>query len=496
MQRRAGAILIIVVVIVMMVSLAAYHFTLSMEAEHIAIRNAGDQISAQQCALSGIELVANVLDQPRLGRERLSTIIDLPIDLWPSESIQDVAYRTTIHFPLVDGVAQLLDESAKINLNVLLQWDLRTPGVAREALLRLPEMDDSTADRLLDWIDSDSDPRPQGDEQGARNSMPLLVDELAFLHNHRSDRSPANDDRQVTASPAWINHLTVHSAERNESFDGRPRIYLNTPDLVELHRQVTEALSSSIADYVVAVRQYGASEGVRPPQANVIDGDSIPIDLSVPAAFQISDLTQLMDSVVTLPPDAESAAKGVPPKQIPSPITFSGNSLSGHSLDDVFDRLTLTTETRLVGRINVLTASAAVLAAIPGLDPSLAERIVNGRESFDGGLHHPIGLLSSMAVDLTIVKEVIPHMTISGDVVRFQVAGEIHDVSPSVSHPGRSAIRCEVILDASDGPAIPVIFRQLVRPDFLIQTTTGDFDNDAQPTPDFKSRPSSNFGSS
>ncbi len=108
MKRRPGAILIIVVVIVMMVSLAAYHFTMSMESEHMAIRNEGDQIMSRQCALSGIDLVGKILEQPRSGRDRLLSIIDHPIDLWPSDSTDEVSYRVTISFPTAERIKSAL----------------------------------------------------------------------------------------------------------------------------------------------------------------------------------------------------------------------------------------------------------------------------------------------------------------------------------------------------------------------------------------------------
>ena len=54
-RKRRGTVIIGILVIVTLVSLAAYSFTSEMEAEHIATRNAGDHIKAEQAARSGIE---------------------------------------------------------------------------------------------------------------------------------------------------------------------------------------------------------------------------------------------------------------------------------------------------------------------------------------------------------------------------------------------------------------------------------------------------------
>ena len=46
-------------------------------------------------------------------------------------------------------------------------------------------------------------------------------------------------------SPLW------KVAERNETFDGSPRIYLNQGDLKLLHQQLLDAISIEFADYVI-----------------------------------------------------------------------------------------------------------------------------------------------------------------------------------------------------------------------------------------------------
>ncbi len=329
-------------------------------------------------------------------------------------------------------------------------------------------MDEATADRLLDWIDADSEPRLQGNEAGARNSIPILVEELAFLQSRPPDQLGSLDQNDDPNRPAWLNYLTVYSAERNESADGRPRIFLNAPDLRKLHGDLSESLSKTIANYIILFRQYGPDTAQPSNQTQLVGSATEPIDFSVPATIDIADLTQLINSVVTIP-GVETDGQQRPPRTVPSPILFgSGQQGSGTSgvggeqpIDEIFDRLTLTTETRLTGRINVLTAPVEVLAAIPGLDESLAERIVRGRQNIDDSFRHPIGLLSSLSLDLTIVRAVIPYLTVAGDVVRAEFVGSAGGGSLEDSRPGPPTYRCEVILDASEGQSRQAVFRRL-----------------------------------
>jgi hypothetical protein len=114
-------------------------------------------------------------------------------------------------------------------------------------------------------------------------------------------------------------------------------------------------------------------------------------------------------------------------------------------IDEIFDHLTLTAESRLVGRINILTAPVEVIAAIPGLDLASAQQIVAARAGADGDTQHPIGILVSSGIDATIVNKVLTYFTVGGDVVRAELIGSAGEGIPES--------RCEVIVDASHGRA-------------------------------------------
>src|SRR6185503_16599466 len=58
----------------------------------------------------------------------------------------------------------LEDESTRLNLNVLLTLDKQLARSARTLLMGLPGMTEDVADSILDWMDTDDEPREYGAE--------------------------------------------------------------------------------------------------------------------------------------------------------------------------------------------------------------------------------------------------------------------------------------------------------------------------------------------
>ncbi|MFM8572783.1 MAG: hypothetical protein ACKOAU_14410, partial [Pirellula sp.] len=51
---------------------------------------------------------------------------------------------------------------------------------------------------------------------------------------------------------AWNRYLTWLQGERNERPSGKRRIWLNQPDMRQLHKELSEVMSASEANFVVA----------------------------------------------------------------------------------------------------------------------------------------------------------------------------------------------------------------------------------------------------
>ena len=192
--------------------------------------------------------------------------------------------------------------------------------------MNLPGMDQSTADAILDWIDADNVPRAEGAEADyyaglepparPRNGLPPTLEELLLVRGVTREKlfgADVNQDfradpweEELARSQArvgsesetpWAGFLTVYSGERDESYDGQPRIPLNQPDLGALHRALQAAFENGWANFVVAYRQYGPFQGGGDGE----DAAQLPLDLSRPPQHAIRSPLELVGARVAIP---------------------------------------------------------------------------------------------------------------------------------------------------------------------------------------------------
>jgi len=108
------------------------------------------------------------------------------------------------------------------------------------------------------------------------------------------------------------------------------------------------------------------------------------------------------------------------------------------------------------GRVNVNLASRPVLLAVPGMDSTLAERILAARTmrtaADDPARGHPAWLLTEGLVDLPRMKALLPYLTTGGDVHRAQVVGFFEGLDRSML--------AEVVIDATASPARQIYYKE------------------------------------
>jgi hypothetical protein len=274
--------------------------------------------------------------------------------------------------------------------------------------------------------------------------------------NYRVDASErkAAVDRPGGAPPGgqqpWASLLTVASAERNESFDGQPRIHLNDENLSDLQRRLGAVFDRRWVDFILLYRQFGPYRGDKA----VSSGASVTVDPSKPAAFRIESPLDLIGAKVLIPsaPGADEKTATV----VGSPLANEPAVLR-EDLPKLLDYTTVWPTPVIPGRVNVNLAPRAMLQAVPGMDSSLVERIIASRGSRPGGddpaRRHPAWLLSEGLVDLPRMKTLLPYLTAGGDVHRAQVVGFFDST-------GRS-IRAEVVIDATVRPARQIYYQDL-----------------------------------
>jgi type II secretory pathway component PulK len=471
---RKGTVLIVVLVLVLLMSVAAYGFLLAMQTENMAAGASGDRLVAEQSAFSGIESCSAMLEMPRVRRRELGGVADNPALFGgvPLDDSLDAADEDAPRFIVTppssatDPQAPLrfgaVDESTKLHLSKLVEWDQVQPDSGRQALLRLPGMTADVADAILDWVDADSQPRFEGAEADAyaglgtpvrpRNGRPFDLEELRLVRGVDQMRpfdiaADATSDRELSSDEgwrSWSQYLTVYSAERNESRDGLPRIFLNHPQLDALHQQLIERMPVAWANFIVLYRQYGSSSST----GQTSTSDQITIDFTRPAVRRIESPLDLIDAVLSVPHQGRSVS-------VVSP--WSSEPLMMQSqLPQLLDQVGVTATTVFEGRVNINLAPREVLLAVPGVDESLAERIIAARSmgsENNADRDHPTWLLAEGLVDLATMRQLLPNVNAGGDVFRAEFWGSAGQYAP--------VYRCEAVIAATEQAARQVYFREL-----------------------------------
>jgi len=520
-------VLLIVMVVVAMLSYAGLSFLTNISVEHKASFFEGQQLQLEQALLSGVEYVKAFCEQSAQERDSAGgfgessrifegvPVCDDPAFLGKYQfTVLVPERRRSIAGPRQFGVQS---ESAKLSLAAILEWESARSGSAREALLNLPGMTESIADSILDWMDEDDRPRAQGAEADyyaglglpyrPRNGVPFALEELLLVRGiSRAQLFGESGSRQrdtvpraatsVTGNNAWsggelpwANFLTTYSAERNTSYDGRPRIYLNHPDLTQLHEQLREEFGQSVADFVVLLRQFGAesqasvqspdqsassrrsrwgrwgsrrrisadqeptaeAEQTFPMQASDSAGSQVTIDFSQPLRFQLASPLDIVGTRVrVVRPNEEN------PRFIASPYTLEPSNLANY-LPNWLDRTTTFREPVIRGRIDVMLAPAEVLRAIPGFDEAIVQRILSTRASgTEGRSSHRKSLawlVTEGIVSVGQLRSMERYITARSDVFCAEI------VATADQLPGLS-LAARVIVDATNIPARQLYWKQ------------------------------------
>jgi type II secretory pathway component PulK len=505
-QSRRGVVLIVVLVLVAMLALAGFGFLADMTTEYEAAKINGDLLQAQQTMASAetflLAMTAQqatslidsetLSDNPNLFQSRVVSPID-SLREFGDEFSTNVGSRDSWRFSVVHGLPKhaadatamtdrdtledlyddasqqtltfgLQNESAKLHLGRVLQWELTNPGDGSRALMQIPGMTDDAADSILDWIDADDQPRQFGAEAdyyqrltqpyNPRNALPDTLEELLFVKGVGRDSfygaAGISGQLDVQDATAWTTYLTIHSAERNVDGSGRPRLALNDDthtSMDDFESQLGTFLSPEVARYIRLARTYStfdtAEPGVGPLEADIATNNASA------SLYQIVSLADLVGSSVQLPASSSGSTKG---QLVKSPL----NLTSPESMQQfrLLEERTTTVSTNVVtGRININSASEPVLSALIG-DPVMASRIVQQRMTLDvAERSSTIWLLSRQILDLPTFQRIYSHMTTRGDVHSAEIV--------VYRRTGGPFLRRKVTIDAANDPVCRVDWMDL-----------------------------------
>jgi type II secretory pathway component PulK len=296
----------------------------------------------------------------------------------------------------------LTDEAGKMNVN----------SATAEMLAALPNMTAELVDCLLDYRDANSDTLQDGAEQDYYDHLelpylipnaPLSTLEELFLvkgftgqvvygedFNDNGLLDPNEDDGDESFPPD--NHdgrldrglralATVFSTERNVDRSGRARVNINA----DSSSSQVSGVSERTAEFIRLCRDDG---------------------------YTFKHPSELLEMKYPLKSNPKNPPKSQPSLKAGATIE---SGVGGGELAAVLDRLTTVQAASrkvLPGLINANTAPAEVLAALPGMDPNLAQQVIDARRNLDPGtLASPAWLFTQNLLDAQAFKTVAPYIT-------------------------------------------------------------------------------------
>jgi len=407
-MRRRGMVLVAVLVVTALAALVAAALIYRARAEVAASTASVRGNQAYAAALSGLEYTMAVLDEYADDPE---IWLDNP-EVFQSREV--AAGAETWYFTVYAANAEdedevrygVVDEAAKLNLNT----------VSEDTLERLDRLTPELRDCLLDYRDKDAEPRSSGAEQTYYDSLPFpyvmangpfaTVEELLMVKGFTADlvygddanfngrldpneddgvdRLP-RDDRDGELDPGLRDLLTVHTVVPNVDREGRPRIDINGGDLPE-----DLVLSEATRTLVEVYRAEGNTFNHPAEVAGL--------------RFQVKKKHKKY-------PDLR---KG----------TWLRENLAQGDLETLLDRTTAKAQRKMKGLVNVNTAWAEVLAALPGLDSGLAQQIVDVRSGLSADTRSTMAWLYVQGVlEADVFKEVAPYLTARSFQFRVRCVG-------------------------------------------------------------------------
>ncbi|MEN6577385.1 MAG: helix-hairpin-helix domain-containing protein [Phycisphaerales bacterium] len=376
---------------------------------------ATDEIRCKWACRAGTENAIAVLNEDPKDSDCLS-------DLWSDndEDFNDITLERCRYS------VRVIDEAAKLNINT----------ATKDQLMALPYMEEEVAEAILDWRDNDDEPQAQGAETGYYENLPVpykirngpfkTVRELLavkgvteeYLYgedtnlngqldsNERDgDLSPPPDNGDDHLDQGWIASLTCYSYEKNVDAEGNKRVNINQANQQQLQDGL--GIKASQAKWIVDNRGQGYKS-----IADLINDNS-----------------------------PKTSSQG-----------SSGNEDQAEQIDlqtfrQIADRITISGEDRIPGKINVNTAQREALATLFGRDDQaeqIALAIIADRAGLLYGFTSVADLLNQQSISMQRFKAIADLVTVRSDVFTVQCLATA-DVSGA-------NFRTECVVDRSASP--------------------------------------------
>jgi len=395
-------VLVAVLVVAALVAIIAAGLMFRVRAEVAASASGTRGEQAYEAALSGVGRAMTVL---RVAANDSTVWFDNP-DIFQNQLVADDGanqwYFTVYGDPVDPQLAipryGLTDEAGKINLSV----------APAETLRNLPNMTSELVDCLMDYREPGADPRPEGAKQDYYDHLdspyviasgPLsTIEELLLVKGFNAQiiygedanmnglLDPNEDDGDDSFPPdARDGHMdkglrgaaTVVTSEPSVNKGGKARVNINA----DTPPSRIPGLPDQTLRFILLYR----SEG------NTFKHPSELLEMKYKLKQNHNEI-----------PNAKTG-------------TEIDSGVKGEQLAAVLDELTTQPTDRskpLVGMVNVNTAPAEVMAVLPGMDPNLAQQIVDARRDLDAETKSSVAwLYTQNLLDAAAFKLVAPYLT-------------------------------------------------------------------------------------
>ena len=378
------AVLWLVVVLTTIVATVGRTSRLDMKVRQIGT----EELRCKWACRAGIETAVGILYEDPRDSDNLN-------DYWSDndEDFNDIALEGCYF------TVRVIDEASKLNVNV----------ATREQLLGLPYMEKYIVDAIIDWRDQDENPSAEGVEGGYYENLPFrykirngpfrTIRELLLVKNvteglfygedtnfngqldyneRDGDQSPPADDGDDELDEGWVAHLTCYSYDKNVDAYGNNRVNINEGDEGQLETSL--GIRRPVARWIVQRRQNNQFQSI----ADLID-----------------------DNSPQKPPDN------------PSDDPDQAEPLDLQTFRSIADKITVSNDGQIPGRVNINTASKYVLAALLGGDDNadqLAESIVAYRNGLYGGMQSIADVMNVGSMNIATFKRIANYITTRSDV--------------------------------------------------------------------------------
>ena len=443
-----GSILVIVLWIALGLVTITLYFASSMSLELRAADNRVSGLAADQAIEGGIRYVQYVLST--LGTN--GTVPDLTT--YQSEAVPIGDAHIWLIGRAGDYQSQtqpdqvffgLIDEASKVNLNT----------VSLERLNLMTNMTPELAANIVDWRNTNGTTSANGDGPTVysqfqppylcKNGAYETIDELRLVYpmdmgtlvaedfnrNGALDPSETDTNRNGVVDFGLLEYVTVYSREPNKRPDGTSRVNISvvTQGSTELGSLLQTNLSGGRLTTVMTA--VGLTGGTAGGQRSGQGGGG-------PAAG-----------------GRPGAGGGAVPQVFASPLQFFLRSgMTSDEFAPIANSLTVATGNYIYGRVNINTASAAVLTTLPGITSDLVQQLVTYRQSNPDKLTSVAWLVDALGRTSSAVTT----LAAAGDLITaqsYQFTADIAALGPY----GRGYRRVKCVFDTSSGTP-QIIYRQ------------------------------------